>query len=162
MPGNAQFISLIMCAICLSFLSGCATPYQATVADANAGRMPPGYHWATPAQKAESAAVLQRWRDANPNECWGGTDSAAIEHNRRYGFSSVTSNAPSSSSPNNSPSSGPSVSSSPSSSQLASCTQCGGTGRVKHQDRWGSDSNGRLIDEYHWETCHWCHGVGAR
>ncbi len=52
--------------------------------------------------------------------------------------------------------------SSSSSSSSSSCTHCSGQGRVKHQDAWGSDANGRLVDQYHWEVCRWCNGSGVR
>ena len=39
------------------------------------------------------------------------------------------------------------------------CVFCSGTGKQKHQDRWGTE-NGRLVDEWHWETCHMCKGTG--
>lgn len=52
--------------------------------------------------------------------------------------------------------------SSSSSSYSSSCTHCAGQGQVKRQDAWGSDSNGQLVNKYHWEVCRWCNGTGVR
>jgi len=49
-----------------------------------------------------------------------------------------------------------------SSPTLSRCTNCGGQGQVKRQDRRGTDSDGNLVDEYHWERCGWCYGRGER
>ncbi len=59
-------------------------------------------------------------------------------------------------------SSSPSYSSGSSSSSSSFCTQCGGQGRVKRQDAWGSDASGQLVDKYHWEVCTYCRGTGVR
>ncbi|MDZ4406080.1 hypothetical protein [Prosthecobacter sp.] len=57
---------------------------------------------------------------------------------------------------------GSSYSSSSGSSSSSSCTHCAGQGQVKRQDAWGSDSNGQLVNKYHWEVCRWCNGTGVR
>lgn len=57
---------------------------------------------------------------------------------------------------------GSSRSSGSSTSSSSRCTHCGGQGRVKRQDAWGSDANGNLVDKHHYERCTYCNGTGVR